>query len=227
MKEIFEIVSAILISLGGGGTIIFALSSWLGKVWANKILENEKKEHQLEIENYKSQLSISLSKINSINERTLHIFKVQYDKEFDIYQDIWEKMYDCIVGTLNLYPVFEDVPVDNSEKEKWTKSKYHNFVNKYNLYSRTIDRYAPFYRDDFYQSFIAVRNGCSKIGNIFKHYNFDIKYNNTYAMVRNAQLTNEESKEVYISIPEELEEKRRELQTKIHEYLKNLQVFQN
>ena len=34
MKEIFQTVSAILISIGGAGTIIFALSSWLGKVWA-------------------------------------------------------------------------------------------------------------------------------------------------------------------------------------------------
>jgi hypothetical protein len=227
MKEIFKIVSAVLISIGGGGAIVFALSSWLGKVWANRILEKEKKEHQLEIENYKSQLSISLNKINSINERTLHISKVQYDKEFDIYQDIWEKLHDCIVDTLNLYPIFENVPTNDGEKEQWAKKKYDNFIKKYNLYSRTIDKYAPFYRYDFYENFISIRNNCLRMGNIFQLYNFDVKYSMTYAMVRDKQITQKESEEVYTKIPKELEERKKELQTKIHEYLKNLQAFEN
>lgn len=227
MKEIFEIITAVLISLGGGGAIVLALSSWLGKVWANRILEKEKKEHQLEIENYKSQLSISLNKINSINERALHISKAQYDKEFDIYQDIWEKLHDCIVATLNLYPMFESIPVDDDKKEEWEKTKYEYYLEKYNLYSRTIDRHAPFYRDDFYQDFILIRNNCFKMGTIFRRYSFDIKYNLTYAMVRDAKITLKESEEVYNKIPKELEEKKKQLQTNIHKYLKNLQVFHN
>ncbi|MCE5221789.1 MAG: hypothetical protein LLF98_11165 [Clostridium sp.] len=225
MKETFEIASAVLISLGGGGAIVFALSSWLGKVWANRILEKEKKTYQLEIESYKSQLSISLNKINSINERTLHISKVQYDKEFDIYQDIWEKLHDCIVATLNLYPTFENVPINDDKKEELAEKKYHDYAEKYNLYSRTIDRYAPFYRDDLYQSFVLIRNSCSKMGVIFKRYNFDIKYSLSYALVKNKEMSPEEGEEVYIRIPKELADKRNELQTKIHEYLKKLQVF--
>jgi hypothetical protein len=40
--EPFEIAQAVLLSLGGGGAIVFGLSSFLGKVWAQKILQSEK-----------------------------------------------------------------------------------------------------------------------------------------------------------------------------------------
>jgi len=38
IKAVYDVAFAIIISLGGGGIIVFALSSWLGKVWANRIL---------------------------------------------------------------------------------------------------------------------------------------------------------------------------------------------
>lgn len=47
VDEVYKIGLAIITSLGGGALIIFAFSSWLGKVWASRILETEK--HQLEL----------------------------------------------------------------------------------------------------------------------------------------------------------------------------------
>ncbi len=40
--DLLSISGAILFSLGGGAAIVFALSKWLGDLWAGKILENEK-----------------------------------------------------------------------------------------------------------------------------------------------------------------------------------------
>lgn len=40
----FELAGTILFSIGSAGAILFALSSWLGKVWANRILERERNE---------------------------------------------------------------------------------------------------------------------------------------------------------------------------------------
>jgi len=49
--KIMEIVGAIALSLGGGVAVVFALSKWLGNIWAGRILENEKanlaREHEL------------------------------------------------------------------------------------------------------------------------------------------------------------------------------------
>lgn len=51
MSELLSLVGAILLSLGGGAAIVFALSKWLGGVWAGRILENERatltREHEL------------------------------------------------------------------------------------------------------------------------------------------------------------------------------------
>ncbi len=40
-SDLLEICGAILLSLGGGAVIVFALSKWLGGVWAARILLNE------------------------------------------------------------------------------------------------------------------------------------------------------------------------------------------
>ena len=71
--QLFELAGAILFSVGSAGVILFALSSWLGKVWANRILEHERnelsilketflKEHNEKITTYKLVIDV-VSKI--------------------------------------------------------------------------------------------------------------------------------------------------------------------
>ncbi|WP_162926416.1 hypothetical protein [Teredinibacter purpureus] len=74
--EAFEIAQAVLLSLGGGGLIILSLSSFLGKVWAQRILESEKSEHEKEISEFKTRLS-SLAHQKSLNyQQKLDLYKV-------------------------------------------------------------------------------------------------------------------------------------------------------
>ncbi len=55
--EIWETVAAIIVSFGGAGTIIIACSSWLGNLWAKRIMENERHEHQVALEALRADLS--------------------------------------------------------------------------------------------------------------------------------------------------------------------------
>ena len=48
--DVFKFVTAALAAVGGGGVIILGFSSWLGKVWANKILEKDKFKYSQELE---------------------------------------------------------------------------------------------------------------------------------------------------------------------------------
>lgn len=50
MREILSIAVAIMGSIGIAGAIIYALSNWLGKVWANRLLEHDKLVAAKEIE---------------------------------------------------------------------------------------------------------------------------------------------------------------------------------
>jgi len=57
LSELFEVAVSVLASVGSGGAIVLGLSSWLGKVWAERLMEKEKAHYQKELEDFKAQLS--------------------------------------------------------------------------------------------------------------------------------------------------------------------------
>lgn len=59
MDEIFKISAAILGSLGGGVLIVGAFTKWLGDLWAKRLIQNEKKKLDEEMESYKIKLKKS------------------------------------------------------------------------------------------------------------------------------------------------------------------------
>lgn len=88
IDEIFKIAAAIIASLGGGALLIGAFSNWLGGVWANRMLQNERAKHEK-----------SLQELKTKNEAALENFKAQIDtfkqkeltRHFDkltIYKDV-------------------------------------------------------------------------------------------------------------------------------------------
>jgi hypothetical protein len=71
--EIAGILSVQALLAGFGG--------WLGKVWAERIAREESAVLQRQIDKLKVALDIAS-----------HISKAQYDVEFKIYRELWEKM---------------------------------------------------------------------------------------------------------------------------------------
>lgn len=72
----FEIAQAVLISLGGGGLIVLVLSSWIGKIWAQRILLGEKQEYEKQLTEFKSKLE-SLKEKDSLNyQQKLELYKL-------------------------------------------------------------------------------------------------------------------------------------------------------
>jgi len=55
---VFKVITASIASVGAGGAIVFALSTWLGKVWANRILESERHKFGEELEKTKRELDV-------------------------------------------------------------------------------------------------------------------------------------------------------------------------
>ncbi|MCG3111686.1 MAG: hypothetical protein MCM46_07650 [Candidatus Manganitrophus sp. SB1] len=53
---IWSTAAAVIASLGGGAVLVFAFSSWLGKVWATRIAEAERARFSRELEGYRNQL---------------------------------------------------------------------------------------------------------------------------------------------------------------------------
>ena len=81
--DAFKIIASALASTGVGGAIILGLSSWLGKVWANRLIESIKKVYQKEIESYRTQLEI------------LKTTALRYSGEqFNLYNKLWHSLCD-------------------------------------------------------------------------------------------------------------------------------------
>lgn len=55
----FETVFAALAALGGGALIMAGFAQWLGKLWASKLIQQEKHELDLETESYRMKLKKS------------------------------------------------------------------------------------------------------------------------------------------------------------------------
>jgi hypothetical protein len=53
---IWSTAAAVIGSVGGGAVLVLAFSSWLGKVWANRIADAERARFSQELEGYRAQL---------------------------------------------------------------------------------------------------------------------------------------------------------------------------
>jgi hypothetical protein len=60
--DILKIVTAVIFSIASGGTLVFALSSWLGKVWANRILESDRSKYQKEMDALRAGYELQLKR---------------------------------------------------------------------------------------------------------------------------------------------------------------------
>ncbi|GKR00148.1 hypothetical protein [Aeromonas hydrophila] len=86
-EDIVSVSTVIIGSIGSAGAIIFGLSSWLGKVWANHLMNTEKFKHQQELlvitEEIKNKNIVALEKLKAQIESTSHIEKLDKTHEHE------------------------------------------------------------------------------------------------------------------------------------------------
>jgi hypothetical protein len=58
-NDILSIVTTAIVAVGGAGTIIIAISGWLGKLWAEKLMNADKARHEAELARLRSDLDKS------------------------------------------------------------------------------------------------------------------------------------------------------------------------
>lgn len=83
LTNILNIAGSIIISIGGAGAIIFGLSSWLGKVWANRLMEQEKANYSKELEKLKSEFTQNTERYKLQLKKSELFFQKQYEAATD------------------------------------------------------------------------------------------------------------------------------------------------
>jgi len=79
LTDSFQLIAAILASVGGAGAIIFGLASWLGKIWAERLLSKEKQKYTEDLESFKSQLTLSTESYKVKLKKSEFIFSRECD----------------------------------------------------------------------------------------------------------------------------------------------------
>jgi hypothetical protein len=92
VKDILEVALTVIASLGGGGAIVFGLSSYLGKRWADRALEKQKQEYaHLNIE-FTNQLDIAKRRLQIELDAQGLFQRLRIESEFERIKELWRRI---------------------------------------------------------------------------------------------------------------------------------------
>lgn len=152
-QTVLEIVAAAIASVGGAGAIVWALSSFFGKMWANKLLEKQKAEYQKDIEQYKSALSRELENVKATNEKLTYVSKVQYDIEITAIKDLTRDGHRLLLTCFTVVPFNKSLLKNRNEMVLRNKSHYDLFVQHLNIFMDVFGGSLAFIEDAIINQF--------------------------------------------------------------------------
>ena len=95
-SDALQIGTTVVGSLGGGGLIVFGLSSWLGKVWANRLMDKERQGYAVELEELKNSLRRSTDTAVKTLEAQLDLGKREHLDRVTIYRGAMDLLAEII-----------------------------------------------------------------------------------------------------------------------------------
>jgi len=131
-----------LVVSGGVGAAIIGL---LGKLWVDRKLDREKANYERELENLKAKLA---------QKHTIH--KLQFEKEFSIYLELWKALVRLRDATTDLTRRSEFI-TSNETMEQRQNRKDKEFKESYNEVIQLIEEQKPFYDKEVYLHFPKSR----------------------------------------------------------------------
>jgi hypothetical protein len=101
--DLAEITTAVLTSLGGGGLIVFGLSGYLGKIWADRALETTRQKHAELNLDIKHQLGLLTEQAKHAHEilalehrvRFSNLHETRAERIAELYKRIVALSWDC------------------------------------------------------------------------------------------------------------------------------------
>lgn len=179
-EAVFQAVTLIVCSLGGGSAIMLAVTKWGSELLTAKIKGDIEQQYKKEMAAYEKQLSDSTAKLNALLQSSTYITQKQYDLETEIYRKVWEALFDLMsckkwADDLKIWsPQSTNVSNENSHRDQ-RKERYLILTNKLNDYRKAVDENAPFYQKDVYVIMKEIALEFQKINNIFFKYQSEIR----------------------------------------------------
>ena len=156
--DTFQVVTAALGAVGGTAIVILGLSSWLGKVWANRILEKDRSEYSQELELLKSANQSLHSSLSLTNATYFESKKVFAEKRVQGIADVWRSFIEFREKTPSEI-IWLDILVYKEYEEFFRNPKFSSFGKNTDLdvisdiLPKDLDILRPFMDDRTYQLF--------------------------------------------------------------------------
>ena len=84
-ESTINLFGAVIVTLGGSSAIVFGLSSWIGKIWATKLMEKDKSKYTKEIETLKNELQTKITKMEHFHKISEKAYQYLFDKKIDTF----------------------------------------------------------------------------------------------------------------------------------------------
>jgi len=157
IRVLIEVAGTILAGLGGAGLIIMAFASWLGKVWANRILEEDRLKYSRELEQIRSDLEKQHRLLQGNLDKAIHVHRVQFETEFRALSDIWEKLSQVRSRMEGLRPFFDIVGSDEDPTVRFS-CRFRAFQDAFIAFGRAVHDQSPFYPKEIYEELFEAVN---------------------------------------------------------------------
>ena len=201
MSDFWQTIVGILASVGVGGAIVAALSSWLGKVWAERLMVRETAKYREELERLTKQL-----------ERKNYVSKVRFDAEFSVYRELCAVTDEMERAVYWLFPTIDNLPTDEEQQKIIFHERYRKAFEAYQKASKSLGKNNAFISKEIYDLFFSLGELCRMQVNQY-----------TYSLSHNCKNRTDLSDcwERTMTIDTEY----KKLQERLREYLKTLDVF--
>ena len=124
--QTFRVGSAIIASVGGSGAIVLGLSSWLGKLWAERLMARNRDRFNMEITMLRWQFDRELESYRT-RAKVLLAQSERYDtRQFELYGTLWAALYDLKVAADKLWEsAARETLIDFSTQLRTTNAAVH------------------------------------------------------------------------------------------------------
>lgn len=127
--------------------IVACLISALWAMYFNRIKEGQRAEFQKQVEELKAK-----------QEKLNFITKVQFEAEFNMYQELSEANFQAILKSYLLFPNgLDQVPSDKDERQEVYQKRYKEATETLFELQNLLFKYAAFIKEDLYKKFEEIR----------------------------------------------------------------------
>ena len=154
--DALKIAGAALASIGSASAIMWALSSWLGKVWASRILEQDRVKYAREIEQLKAEYGREIEGLKTELEKTVFVSRIQFETEFKALADIWRNVADLRGSISELRPIGLHMVQRGVDENEAFNNRFREYARLLDGLLKSVHHNSPFYPEDIHAQLVAL-----------------------------------------------------------------------